>query len=54
MAATNGNGNRADAIDRGALRDEASEISGAAKIIARMAGEVSDGADAQMRSSTPR
>jgi len=32
------------------LRDEASEISGAAKIIARMAGEVSEGADAQMRS----
>src|SRR6185503_4087541 len=50
MAATNGNGNRADVLDRRALLDGAGEITNAAKIIARMAEEVAEGADVQMRS----
>ena len=54
MAGTNGhgnsNGNRAGSLDRRALLDETGEISDAARVIARMADEVSEGADTQMRS----
>src|SRR5215213_1938145 len=46
----NGNGNRANALNRRALREETGEISVAAKVIAQMADEVSEGADTQMRS----
>ncbi len=52
MASTNGNGNgnRATAFDRRALLDETGEITDAAMIVARVAGEVSESSDAQMRS----
>src|SRR5580704_10459030 len=50
MAGTNGHGNRADVLDRRVLLDEAGEITGSAKVIARMAEEVSEGAAVQMRS----
>jgi hypothetical protein len=50
MAANNGNGNRAHGIDRVAVRTEASEITDAAKIIARVAEEAFETADAQVRS----
>ena len=50
MAATNGNGHRADGLNHRALLDEAGEITDAAKVVARMAEEISEGADVQMRS----
>jgi hypothetical protein len=50
MAVSNGNGHGARTLTDEALRDEASHITDAVSRIAEMTDQVSEGADAQIRS----